>query len=228
MLLNCGVGEDSWESLGQHRDQTGQSKWNQSVLNIHWKEGCWSWSSNTLATWYDEMTHWKRSWCWERLKAGEGDDRGWDDWMASPTRWTWVWANSSSWWWTGKRSVLQSMGLQSWTWRRDWTELNCLPRVPSTFLLPWECATGTSWNHPECNAHISSQRLFPAWWPMCLWWWGGGTGEQATLCEGLAWSESPTGIMEGALRLLISLCIARAEGEEGRVRFKTCSYRSRL
>ena len=60
-----------------------------------------------------EPTHWKRPWCWERLKAGgEGDDRGWDGWMASPTRWTWVWVSSGSWWWTGKPGMLQSMGLQ--------------------------------------------------------------------------------------------------------------------
>ena len=57
---------------------------------------------NTLATWCEEVTHLKRPWCWEKLKAGgEGDDRGWDGWMASPTGWTWVWASSRSWWWTG-------------------------------------------------------------------------------------------------------------------------------
>ena len=57
-----------------------------------------------------------------KLKAGEGDDRGWDDWMASPTQWMWVWATSGSWWWTGKPGVLQSMGLQRV--RHDWaTEL---------------------------------------------------------------------------------------------------------
>ena len=61
---------------------------------------------------------------WERLKAGgEGDDRGWDGWMSSPTQWTWVWVNSGSWWWTGRPGVLQSMGLQRV--RHDWaTELN--------------------------------------------------------------------------------------------------------
>ena len=54
------------------------------ILNIHWKDWCWSWNSNNLATLCEELTHWKRPWCWERLKArGEGDDRGWDDWMAS-------------------------------------------------------------------------------------------------------------------------------------------------
>ena len=62
-----------------------------SVPNIHWKDWCWSWSSNTLAAWCKELTHWKRPGCWERLKAGgEGDDRGWDDWMASLILWTWV------------------------------------------------------------------------------------------------------------------------------------------
>ena len=58
-----------------------------------------------------EPTHWKRPWCWEKLKpGGEGGSREWDGWMASPTQWTWVWANSGSWWWTGKPGVLQSMG----------------------------------------------------------------------------------------------------------------------
>ena len=58
----------------------------------------WSWSSNALATWCKELTHWKRPWYWERLKAGEGDNRGWGGWMASPTQWTWVWASSGSRW----------------------------------------------------------------------------------------------------------------------------------
>ena len=67
---------------------------------------------NTLANWCEELTHLKRPWCWERLKAGEGDNRVWDGWMASPTRWTWVWASSRRWWRTGKPGVLQSMGSQ--------------------------------------------------------------------------------------------------------------------
>ena len=71
-----------------------------------------------------ELTHWKRPWCWARLKAGgEGDNRGWDSWMASLTLWTWVWASSRSWWWTGKPGLLQSMG--SHRVGHDWmTELN--------------------------------------------------------------------------------------------------------
>ena len=93
--------------------RSNQSILRKSVLNIHWKDWCWRWSSNTLATWCEELTHWKRPWCWERLKAGgEGDDRGWDGWMASPTWWTWGWESSRSWWWTGKPGVLQSMGSQ--------------------------------------------------------------------------------------------------------------------
>ena len=72
----------------------------------YWKNWCWSWSSNTLTTWW-ELTHWRRSWFWERLKVGgEGDDRRWDGWMASLTWWTWVWASSGSWWWRGKPGVL--------------------------------------------------------------------------------------------------------------------------
>ena len=55
-----------------------------------------------------------------RVRAGEGDNRGWDGWMASPTWWTWVWVNSRSWWWTGRPGVLQSIrsqrvGLSYWT-----------------------------------------------------------------------------------------------------------------
>ena len=120
MLLNCGVGEDSWESLGLQGDPPTPS-WRTLVLNIHWKDWCWNWSSNTLATWFEELTHLKRPWCWEKLKVGgEGDDRGWDGWMASLTQWTWVWANSRWQWRTGKPDVLQSMGSQGWRWLNYW------------------------------------------------------------------------------------------------------------
>ena len=88
---------------------------NQSILKeiSPGRDWCWSWNSNTLATSCEELTHWKRLWCWEGLgSGGEGDDRGWHGWMASPTRWTWVWVNSGSWWWTGRPGVLQFMGLQ--------------------------------------------------------------------------------------------------------------------
>ena len=77
----------------------------------------------------EELIHWKRPWCWDRLKAGgERDNRTWDGWMASPTQWTWVWVNSRSWWWTGRPSVLQSMGSQrvkhDWATQLNWTEGN--------------------------------------------------------------------------------------------------------
>ena len=104
-------------------------KSNQSILKeisfeYSLKDWCWSWSSNTLASRCKELTHWKRPWCWESLKAGgEGDNREWDGWMTSPTWWTWIWASSGSWWWTRKPGVLQSMGLQRVG--HDWvTELN--------------------------------------------------------------------------------------------------------
>ena len=78
---------------------------------------------------WPELTNWKSPWCWERLKAGEWDDRGWDGWVASLTQWTWVWVNSRSWWWTGRPGVLQSMGSQRV--RHDWTtEVN------------WSCIAG--------------------------------------------------------------------------------------
>ena len=76
------------ESLELQRDPTSPSS-RKSVLNIHWKDWCLSWNSSTLATWWEELTHLKRPWCWERLKAGgEGDNGGWNGWMASPAQWT--------------------------------------------------------------------------------------------------------------------------------------------
>ena len=81
---------------------------------------------NTLATSCEELTHLKRPWCWERLKAGG------DGWMASPTRWTWVCVNSGSWWWIGKPGVLQSIGLQRvghhWVTELNWF---CIKRLPT-------------------------------------------------------------------------------------------------
>ena len=104
--------------------KSNQSILKDTSLGIHWKDWCWSWNSNTLATSCEELTHWKRPWCWEGLRAGgEGHDRGWDGWMASPTRCTWVWVNSGSWWWTGRPGSLRFMGSQRVG--HDWvTELN--------------------------------------------------------------------------------------------------------
>ena len=88
-------------------------------VNIHWKDWCWRWSSNILTTWCEELTHWKRFWCYERLRAGgKGGGRGWDGWVASPTQWIWVWANSGRQSRTEKLGMLQSMGLKRV--RHDW------------------------------------------------------------------------------------------------------------
>ena len=108
--------KNSWEFLGQ-QDQTSLYH-RQSTLNIHWKEWCWSWSSNTLTTSCKELTHWKRSQSWERLKAGgEGEDRGWDDLMESLTQWTWVWANSGRWLKDREAWCIAAHGVaKSWTW----------------------------------------------------------------------------------------------------------------
>ena len=100
--------------------------------------------AETPILWPPDAKSWlilKRLWCWERLRAGgEGDDRGWDGWMASLTRWTCIWAGSRSWWWTGKPSVLQFMRSQSQTQLSDWTELNwyrvfCWSEAPASTQL---------------------------------------------------------------------------------------------
>ena len=117
MLSNCGAREDSWESLGQKDHQTRKA-----TPKIHWKDWFWSWNFNTLATWCEELTHWKSPWCWERLRVGgEGDNWGWDSWMASPTQWTRVWTRSGRLkarkaWHAAVHGVARS-----WTWLSDWT-----------------------------------------------------------------------------------------------------------
>ena len=101
---------------------------------------------NILATWCEELTHLRRPWCWERLKVGgEGDDRGWDGWMASPTQWTGVWAGSGSWWWTGRPDVL--MGSQSWTRLSEWTELRIIKYLSNTCKPLSQCLAHSSTCH---------------------------------------------------------------------------------
>ena len=102
---------------------------NQSILkeispNIHWKDWCWSWSSNSLATWCEKLSHWKRPWFWEWLRAREEvGNRGWDGWLASKTQRTWVRANKlceivkhREAWCAAVHGVTKS-----WTWLREWT-----------------------------------------------------------------------------------------------------------
>ena len=156
MVLNCGVGEDSWESLGLQGDPTSQSS-RKSVLNIHWKD--WSWNSNTLATWCKELTHLKRPWCWERLKAREeGDNRGWDGWMASPTGWTWVWASSGYCWWTGKPGVLQSMSRTRLTTELNWIQFSHRqsPSMFKSFQVCFQLDTLLFWPHSVIHSKKSN------------------------------------------------------------------------
>ena len=125
------------------------------------KDLCWNRNSNPLATWCEEPTHWKRPWCWERLKArGEGDDRGWDGWMASPTQWTWIWVVSGSWWWTGRPGMLHLMGLQRV--RHDWgtelTDLHEISNMDNTLLLAVWCFMSLSL--PPLKTHFQTSFWF--------------------------------------------------------------------
>ena len=148
MLLNCGVEEDSWESLGLQGDPSSPS-WRRSVLGVHWKDWCWSWKSNTLATWCEELTHLKRPWCWEGLRAGGEGDEGWDGWMASPTPWTWFWVDTGSWWWTGRPGVLRFMGSQTvgydWAADLDWSA--------ALWILSWLNPRAQNCSGPTVKLH---------------------------------------------------------------------------
>ena len=177
MFLNCGAGEDSWESLGLQEDPW-RREWQTTPVVFPimmyrcelnhiegWAPKNWCFQTVVLEktlespldckeiqpvnpkgnqTWIfigrtdveaetpvlwppEEPTHLKRPWCWESLKAGgEGDNRGWDGWMASPTQWTWVWVSSRSWWWIRKPGMLQSTGSQrighDWATELNWTD----------------------------------------------------------------------------------------------------------
>ena len=101
---------------------------------------CWSWNSNTLATSCEELTHWKRPWCWEGLGAGgEGGGRGWDGWMASLPQWTCVWVNSRSWWWTGRPGMLWFRGSQrvgcDWVTELSWYEFHLKYPMFHSFII---------------------------------------------------------------------------------------------
>ena len=120
MLLNCGVGEDSrvpWTARTSNQSILKDISPEYSLEGLMLKL-----KLQYFGSWCEELTHWKRPWCWERLKAGgEGDDRRWDGWMASLIQWMSVWANSGRWWRPGKPGVLQSMRLQSQTQLPEWT-----------------------------------------------------------------------------------------------------------
>ena len=108
---------------------------------------------------------WKDSWCWERLKVeGKGDYQGWDGWMASPTRWTWVWVRSGSWWWTGKPGVLWSIGLQgvghNWTTELNWTGKTQMGGDSSVLNGSQQFYLTPPWTHPEHSALLLFMKLF--------------------------------------------------------------------
>ena len=138
--------------------RSNQSFLKYTSLGVRWKDWCWGWNSNTLATSCEELAHCKRPWCWEGLWAGgEGDDRGWDGWMASPTQCTSVWVNSRSWWWTGSPSVLWIMRSQGI--RHDWApELNWyiypFPFEPPSHLPPHPTPLGRYRAPVEISLHI--------------------------------------------------------------------------
>ena len=132
VLLNCVLEKTLESPLDCKEIQPVHPKGDQSWV---WRDWCWSWNSNSLATWCEELTHLKRPWCWERLREkGEGDNRGWDGWMASRTQWTWVWVDSGSWWWTGRPGVLRFMGSQRVG--HDWaTELDLGQRASCLVIV---------------------------------------------------------------------------------------------
>ena len=109
--------------------------------------------------------------CWEGLGVGEGDDRGWDGWMASPTEWTWVWVNSRSWWWTGRPGVLQFLGSQrvghDWATALNWTELVLMQSEKSKW---WRRS-----NAPYCEGQEefsnNDWRMNFGHWPLRLGFW---------------------------------------------------------
>ena len=162
--------------------RSNQSILRKSVLylfispDIHWKDWCWSWNCNTLATCCQERTYWKRPWCWERLKSGgEGEDKWWDGWMSSVSQWTWVWVSSGNWWWTGKPDMLQFMGSQSQTRLSKWTELNCiylpLPTGMDIFVLQVRKHL-KNLIYPESHrAGTLAQFCLPARPDRSPWWW---------------------------------------------------------
>ena len=137
MLLNCGVRKDSWDSLGESARRSNQSIPKEISPGCSFVGLILKLNLQYFGHLMRRVTHLKRSWCWEGLRAGrEGDDRGWDDWMASPTLWTWVWVNSGSWSLDQVAKLLEFQLLHQtfqWTPRTDllWDILvwsSCCPR----------------------------------------------------------------------------------------------------
>ena len=135
--------------------QPVNSKGNQSWLFIGKTDAV----ANTLATWWEELTQWNRSWCQERLKVGGEDDREWDSWMASLMWWTWVWVASGSWWWTGRPGMLQSMGSQrvghDWAtelnWRINWRNMFIMLTLRPQIKEKWPASGVLAYRDESCH-----------------------------------------------------------------------------
>ena len=178
MLLNCGVGKTLESPLDCKEIQPVYPKGDQSWVFFGRNDA----KGETPILWPPHAKSWLigKDWCWEGLgTGGEGDDGGWDDSVASQTRWTWVWLNSGSWWWTGRPGVLEFMGSQSQTGLRGWTELNSVLSKGLNFtkaglwlfgsLLCSQCPTLCSKNSRSldhsirivfiCNCLISFHRI---------------------------------------------------------------------
>ena len=118
-------------------------------------------------TWCEELTHWKRLWCWERLNAGGEGDRGWDGWMASPTQWTCISASSRSWWWTGRPGVLQPCAAVHESQRAGPERLNWLAHysdAPREYTLsPWFVPNLAWWSLLASALSSQGSRLSVKW-----------------------------------------------------------------
>ena len=150
MFSSCGAGEDSWESLGLQGDPTSQS-YGKLVLNTHWEDWCWSWNSSALATWFEDLTHLKRPWCWERLKAGKGMTKdemaGWHHQLNGHG------FEQAPGFGDGQGSVAcySSWGCKEsdTTERLNWTELSSLVVFHTFFNLSLNFAISSSWSEPQ-------------------------------------------------------------------------------
>ena len=120
--LQTAVLEKTPESPSNSKEIKPVKSWGKSTRNTCWKAWCWSWNSSTLVMWWEQPTHWKSPWCWERLRAeGEEGIRGWVSWMASPIQWTWAWANFGKLWGTERLPAAVHGVAKSQTPLGDWT-----------------------------------------------------------------------------------------------------------
>ena len=149
--------EKTLESLLQRSNQSILNEISPDLEVLNWKDWCWSWNSNTLVTWCEELIHWRRPWCLERLKTGEGDNRGWDGWMASTIWWTWVWATpgvgdgqgsvaSCSPWDNKELDMTESL---NWTHNNLWIQWNLYQTTNMFFTKLEQILSQFLWKHKK-------------------------------------------------------------------------------